>query len=459
MSWSGRRRFGYATGVIVFLLLVAGVPLFLYVYDAPTCFDNEHNGSELGVDCGGSCQLLCEFQADDPTILWSRSFEVTPNNYSAVAYVENPNPKAAVDEIGYTFRLFDADNILIVERAGTTFLLPGRITPIFEADLFVGNRVPVRTFFEFNEDPQWLVAEDNLSLLSVRDRVLSNPETSPRLDATLENTSVEEFKDVEVVAVVFGTDGNAVATSKTFFELIEKRMIQDLVFTWPAPFPKRVEACTAPADVMLLLDVSGSMNDDGDDPPQPLTDAKRAAAAFVNRLDVLDKSGFVTFATEGELQSALTLQHGNTREEVLEIEIDPEEERGFTNMGSAISKADVELSSVRHNADARKIAVLLTDGKANAPEDPGGEAFALQEATLAKSKDVIFYTIGLGEDINQEFLQELAGSSERSFLAPTSKDLDGIYREISADICERGPAVIDIIPKTKDAFFSEPVMR
>ena len=459
MSWSGRRRFSYATGVIIFLLFVVGVPLFLYFYEGPSCFDGDHNGDELGVDCGGSCQLLCEFQTDDPTILWSRSFEVTPNNYSAVAYVENPNPKAAVDNINYIFRLFDEDNILVAERTGSTFLLPGRVTPIFEADLFTGNRVPVRTFFEFNEDPVWYVAEDNLSLLSVQDRVLSNPETNPRLDATLENTSVEEFKDVEVVAVVFGTDGNAVATSKTFFELIEKRMVHDLIFTWPTGFPKRVEACTAPADVMLLLDVSGSMNDDADDPPQPITDAKRAAAAFAGRLDVLDKSGLAIFATEGVLESALTLQHGSTRDEILSISIDPEEERGFTNMGSAILKADAELGSARHNKEARKIAVLLTDGKANAPEDPGGEAFALQEATRAKANDIIFYTIGLGENVNAPFLEEVAGSSERTFLAPTSKDLDGIYREISADICERGPAVIDIIPKTKDAFFSEPVIR
>lgn len=459
MSWAGRRRFSYAAGIVVFLLLVVGVPLFLQFYERPNCFDGSQSGDELGIDCGGSCQLLCEFQADDPTILWSRAFETAPGSYNAVAYVENPNTGAAIDTIAYTFRLFDANNILVAERSGSTFLLPGRVTPIFEADIRTGNRIPVRTFFEFKEPPVWYAANDSPSRLSVVDRALSNLETNPRLDATLVNDSVETFSDVEVVAVVFGTDGNAVATSKTFFERVEKRMARDLVFTWPAPFPKRVEACVAPADVMLLLDVSGSMNDDGEDPPQPITDAKRAAASFADRLDVLDKSGLIVFATEGVLRSALTLQHGNTRDQILNIAIDPKEEAGFTNMGSALSKAEAELSSARANDKARKISVLLTDGKANAPEDPGGEKFALSEALRAKSNDVIFYTIGLGEKVNAPFLEEIAGSSNRSFLAPTSNDLDGIYQDISADICERGPAVIDIIPKTKDAFFNEPVTR
>ena len=35
-----------------------------------------------------------------------------------------------------------------------------------------------------------------------------------------------------------------------------------------------------PLDVMLVLDHSGSMDDIGGDPPQPITDVKNAAKAF-----------------------------------------------------------------------------------------------------------------------------------------------------------------------------------
>lgn len=448
-----RRRATYLSGIVLFLLIVIGVPLTLYLYESPSCFDGSRNGEELGVDCGGACQLLCPFQAADPTVLWSRSFEITPGIYNAVAYIENPNSKASVPEISYIFKLFDRDNLLIAERAGRTFLSPNRITPIFEPALITGNRLPVRTFFDFTEEFKWFRALDRSSDLVVRDRVLSNPETKPRVDATLLNTSVEEFTDIDVIAVIFGSDGNAINASKTFVELLPRQALQDLVFTWPLPFEKRVEACSAPVDVMLLLDLSGSMNDDGGDPPQPINDAIAAAGQFIERLDTQrDQVGVTTFATKAELIRPLTSEHGGAKNLVLGLSIDPEEERGFTNIGDAISLAHDELNSVRVNSEARKVMVILTDGRANAPRDPGGEPHALSQAESAKRNDVVFYTIGLGDQVNETFLNELAGTALRSYLAGTSAELGRIYREISASLCVRGPAVLDIIPKTKDAF-------
>lgn len=452
MSWAGNRRAAYLGGVAVTLLVFVGVPLFLYFYESPSCFDGSRNGGELDIDCGGSCQRLCSAQVSDPVVRWSRAFEVTPGNYSAVAYIENPNPKAAVFDAPYIFQLFDAEGLIITERRDSTFLLPNRITPVFVSNIDIGNRVPAQTFFEFTDTLLWQHAEDLGSGLAITDRVISHPESAPRLDATLENTTTGEYLNVEAVAVIFGTDGNAVAVSKTFIEALLPHSSEHLVFTWPQPFPKRIESCEAPADAVLLIDVSGSMNDDGENPPQPITDAKEAAALFASRLDVEDRSGAVLFATHAERIAPLTIAHMETREAVLGISISSSEESGVTNIGAGIALADQELESPRHNPEANKVVVLLTDGRANAPEEPGGEIFALSAANAAKENSVIFYTIGLGERANETFLRDVAGSESRVFLAATGEDLDGIYREISAAICERGAAVIDILPKTRDAF-------
>ena len=64
-------------------------------------------------------------------------------------------------------------------------------------------------------------------------------------------------------------------------------------------------------------------------------------------------------------------------------------------------------------------------------------------------------SIGLGRAVNANFLEDLAESPERAFFAGTSRELGQIYRGISAALCERGPAVLDIIPKTKDVFSIE----
>jgi Mg-chelatase subunit ChlD len=452
MSWAGRRRAIYLGGVGFALVVLFGIPLFFIFYEAPLCSDGVQNGDELGVDCGGGCARLCTFQATDPVVLWSRSFEVRPGVYSAVAYVENPNPRAAATEATYAFRIFDTNNVLIAEREGRTLLMPGRITPIFEDNVGVGNRVPARTFLEFKDAVEWFSVSDQRTDLVIRNRTLSKPDVSPRLDTTLENTSITEFSDVEIIATIFGTDGNAVAASRTFLEYVPGRTSHDLVFTWPNPFPRRVESCIAPADIALLMDVSGSMNNDGVNPPQPLTDSINAAAAFIERLDTKDRVSIISFATESVLVMPLTIEHTGAEEQVRALSIPPQEEQGVTNIGDALIVATEELNSVRRNTSAQSVAVLLTDGRANAPQDPGGEVYARMQADNAKARGVEFYTVGLGAEVNQDFLREIAGSSDRAFQAVSSEELDRIYREISTAICERGPAVIDVIPKSLDLF-------
>lgn len=436
-------------GGIGFVLLIIIVWIgFVVLYDAPTCFDGQQNGDETGVDCGGSCERICSFEATDPIVRWNRFFEVSPGVYNAVALVENPNTNAQARSVPYTFALRDADNILVFERTGQTDISPERLVPIFESDIVTGTRVPVRSTFTFDEPPAWERVLTERPEVMVTDPVLSRQDTLPRLDAHVRNDNVTPLSDVAFVAVLSGSDGNAVAASRTVVPYLAPGESQAIVFTWPQPLPKRIESCVAPADVMLLMDVSGSMNDDNQDPPQPLTDAIMAAGAFVERLDpTRDQSGLVSFATNAQLVQELTNIHAVTQRQVESLAIDPAEERGATNIGAAIERADEELHSVRHDTAARRAIVLLTDGRANEPEDPGGEPYALDRAAFAKDGGSTFYTIGLGDAVNTSFLTELAGASERTYLATNSTELDRIYQEIGAALCQRGPGVIDIIPK------------
>jgi hypothetical protein len=95
--------------------------------------------------------------------------------------------------------------------------------------------------------------------------------------------------------------------------------------------------------------------------------------------------------------------------------------------------------------------VLLTDGLATAP-DKNPEEFALNFANFAKSKDVEIYAIGLGEQVNMEFVKSLATDPTYSYQALTSSDVDRIYQTITSSLCEEGAAVIDVIPKTGASF-------
>ena len=295
------------------------------LYEPPTYFDGKQNQDELGIDCGGSSKYLCPFQVTDPVVLFVRAFEVVPGVYNTVAYIENANFNAGVRNFGYTFKLLDVNIAVIATRIGRSFLTPGSISPIFENTIETQGNIPVRTFFEFEGELKWsrIIPKEG-NPLSVKSRVLKNADTLPRIDAVIENSSVFEIPDVEIIAVVFNALGNAIAASRTFVDFVPRRSTVNIVFTWPTPFSKELEACIAPVDVMLLIDTSGSMNDDGLDPPQPLTDAKAAAEDFVERLSSNDRSGLVTFATKSFVDQKLTSQHGATKVAISFLDIKPE---------------------------------------------------------------------------------------------------------------------------------------
>src|SRR5690606_35836766 len=204
-----------------------------------------------------------------------------------------------------------------------------------------------------------------------------------------------------------------------------------------------------PTDVVVAIDVSGSMNNDQDEPPQPLTAVKEAAARFINRLGEKDQSGVVTFATNGQIVRELSIDKGTAASTVSAIAIDPKEETGSTNTGSGIDMAATELSSSRHNPDARRVMVVLTDGLPTAPgTTEEAEAFALERAQAAKDAGVNVYAIGLGSAVNMDFVTAIASTPAEAFQALTANDIDRIYQTITSAICEQGAAVIDIVPKS-----------
>ncbi len=449
--WAFYRRLQYGTGFGVFWLCIFSLVYVGFFHSPANCYDGRQNADERGVDCGGGCALICAFDVKQPTVQWSRSFRVTEGQYNAVGYIENNNLEAASSEVPYTMSLYDAEG-LITERTGTTILPSDSVYPVFEARIDTLGRTPTQTFLKLGEITQWVKAQSGRDQFTVQSRQLLNADARPRLEATIYNEALTEAKKVEVVATIFDARGNALTSSRTFIDNFAPRSLEEAVFTWPEPIAKTVRSCEIPTDIALAIDLSGSMNNDGDTPPQPITSVLDAAESFASRMQEGDQVALVTFATQAVLNSTLTGNVGGVAQAVAELTIDPAEETGSTNTGDALVQAALELTSDRHNMEARKILVLLTDGLATAPDEEP-EAYALAAAKAAKAKGVTIYTIGLGENVNMDFVKQLASSNEQAYAALTTADIDRIYRTITADLCEDGAAVIEIIPKT-DAGFS-----
>ncbi len=451
--WAFFRRLQYGLGFGAVWLVIFVLVYLSNFYTPPNCFDNRQNGDERGVDCGGPCSSVCAFDVQKPTVQWARSFRVTENQYNAVAYIVNKNRFAGSPALPYTISLYDS-NGLITQRSGTTILPPDSVYPVFEARIDTKGRVPTQTIMTVGETDNWVQATGGRNQFTVQSRTLTGADSSPRLEAQIYNNMLTEAKEVEVVATIFDMQGNALTSSRTFIDNFAGQSSRTAVFTWPEPIAKTIRSCEVPTDVVLAIDVSGSMNNDGGNPPQPITSVLQAAGAFAQRMRDGDQAALLTFATQAVMLEPLTGNIAQVAREIAEISIDPAEERGTTNTGDALYTGMRELLSPRHNSEARKVMVLLTDGLATAPgENP--ESYALQAAQQVKQNDISLFTIGLGTQVNMEFITNLASSPKQAYRAVSSSQVDSIYRTITSEICEDGPAVIEIIPKT-DAGFSAP---
>lgn len=448
--WAFWRRVQYGLGYLSFLTAICTGVYFVYFYQEPTCFDGVQNGSEIGVDCGGVCTRICAFTVKPPVVVWAKSFEVIKGQYNAVGYVENKNVGAGTPAVAYSFKLFD-DAGLITERTGTTVLPPDSTYPVFEGRIATDGRVPTKTTLELTPAEFWYPSNFGREQFKTVDLALSGADTRPKLNVKMENTELFEAKNVEVVATIFDAKGTPLTASQTFVDIFPARGQKDLVFTWPYPIAKTIRSCTVPTDVVIAIDLSGSMNNDGGTPPQPITSVLTAASSFTGQLRPLDRVGVVTFATNSSTPVQLVSDVTSVGNSIKALTINPKEETGNTNTGAGIAAARVELNSSRHNPDARKVVVLLTDGLATAP-DKNPEEFAQSEATLLKADGITLYTIGLGNGVNMDFLRTLASEPQFAYSAPTTATLGGIYQAITGAICEDGAARIDVIPKAASTF-------
>ena len=451
-KWAVWRRIQYATGFFVLLASVSTLLYFTSFYKEPTCADGIQNGDERGVDCGGGCVLICTADVLQPSIVWASSFQISDGQYNTVAYIENPNQSAASPEMQYTFQLLSGGEV-VAERSGKTVLPPNSAYPVFEGRIRTPLNKPVtETRIIIEPVTYWLPSAITRDQFRTIDIDLTRVDTKPQLDVTVENTSPAAAKGIEVVATIFSGDGTPVTASQTIIEDIGPNSTEDLVFTWPNPIAKTIRSCSIPTDVALAIDLSGSMNNDNDVPPEPITAALAAAGEFVGSLQEKDQVAVVSFATDAKLISALTGTHKAVSDLVLALTIDPKEETGFTNTVAALEAARAELLSERHNDNARRVLVLLTDGLPTVSGDADVIALAEQRARELDAGGVEVYAIGLGENVDRQFIQNIASTPENAYFAPTGAELRNVYAEITTSLCEVGPTKIDVIAKPKTTF-------
>lgn len=142
---------------------------------------------------------------------------------------------------------------------------------------------------------------------------------------------------------------------------------------------------TSGIDIVISLDISGSMLAEDFQPENRLEVAKQEASKFIQGRQN-DRIGLVVFARKAFTQCPLTLDYDILIRLLQEIKI------GMISDGTAIGMGlATAVNRVRDSKGKSKVIILITDGNNNA-----GNIDPVTAAELAKTFGIKVYTIGVG---------------------------------------------------------------
>jgi Ca-activated chloride channel homolog len=179
------------------------------------------------------------------------------------------------------------------------------------------------------------------------------------------------------------------------------------------------------ADIMLLIDVSGSMESD-----DKIGQAKQAAEAFVNNMESTNRIGLAIFSSDVEIR--IPLNNTETVQQQIISNIRGLRAEGGTELFDALRQT-VEFMNQQTDEDRIRAVVLLSDGA-----DTGDHGVTLNDALRAISASretlnpVIVVPVAYGADADINALSSIARSSNTRVQSGDPQNILSVLEIISS---------------------------
>jgi molecular chaperone DnaK (HSP70) len=170
----------------------------------------------------------------------------------------------------------------------------------------------------------------------------------------------------------------------------------------------------APMQIALIMDCSGSMYG------QNIDDARRAARTFAELALAQPNRQVAVIAFPGGVKTAPTSdlrRLGAAFESLSPI--------GSTPMSEGLQDAR---NLLRPRAGVQRVFVIMTDGH---PDDPDG---TLAEAHRIRTSGARLITVGVGEEVKQDFLRSLASQASDFHFCGESLQLEGTFINLATEL-------------------------
>jgi Ca-activated chloride channel family protein len=240
-------------------------------------------------------------------------------------------------------------------------------------------------------------------------------------EVTPERASRSGFRpgdpDAKAGAPVDAAHGADPAQPKRVLSLPEPRVLARIKESWRED--------RKPANVMLVVDTSGSMSEEG-----KLDQAKQGLALFLRQLAPFDRVGMLTF--NDQVTQAVPLGRFSANRDGLRSTIDDLFPDGETAVYDATDRGFKAIRDLRDDARINAV-VVLTDGEDNQSRMSDRELVEeLARQSRSEGLAVRVYTIAYGSQANKDVLADIANASGGKPFEGDPKEIESVYRSISS---------------------------
>lgn len=256
----------------------------------------------------------------------------------------------------------------------------------------------------------WVTAERKEAATAYINYLLARPQQQKALGYGFRPGSAE----IAMGAPLDAAHGVDPAEPKTVLEVPPADVIARIEQTWQASEKK-------PADVVLVLDTSGSMSEDA-----KLDNAKVGARQLVKLLGDKDTFSMLSFS-DAAAWAVQDQPLGVSRTQSLSA-IDSLFAGGQTALYDSIETAYAHLQA--RPADHIRALVVLTDGDDNLSKDSLNNLLAKVRAS-GEGQSIRIFTIAYGDDAQKSVLKQIAEATQGKSYEGTPRNIVEVFRDIS----------------------------
>ncbi len=223
--WALKRQITYS----LFFLFFLGGGAFLFFRGEflknPTCTDSIQNGDESGVDCGGSCSLICSSDRIPIETVWANFFLNDDGTYDIGLLLRNRNSGSSPKILTLQVLLKDSkDQVIFDQKIETAVPLANEFPVILQR--IVLKAKPQKVVIVKEEDYSYVLKKKILNPVALEASFDMSGRSS--VFVTLRNTTKKDLYRFPVFVVLYNEKREPIGVAESFVDRLLASSVKNI---------------------------------------------------------------------------------------------------------------------------------------------------------------------------------------------------------------------------------------